>query len=203
LLLDEPLAALDIARRHEILPWLEKMRDELRMPMLYVTHSADELARLADHLVVLGEGTVKACGAAQEVLSRVDSPVVVGDDAGVLLHGTVTRRDAQWHLLQVDFPGGQLWVRDDGIAPGRPVRLRVLARDVSLTLEVPKDTSIQNHFPGRVEAIADDAHPSQALVRVRCGDSVVLARVTRKAIFELNLTVGAPVWVQVKSVAMR
>jgi molybdate transport system ATP-binding protein len=89
------------------------------------------------------------------------------------------------------------------MAPGRPVRLRVLARDVSLTLEVPKDTSIQNHFPGRVEAIADDAHPSQALVRVRCGDSVVLARVTRKAIFELNLTVGAPVWVQVKSVAMR
>jgi molybdate transport system ATP-binding protein len=202
LLLDEPLAALDLARRHEILPWLEKMRDEQRIPMLYVTHSADELARLADHLVVLGEGAVKACGAAQEVLSRVDSPAIVGDDAGVLLYGTVARRDAQWHLLQVDFPGGQLWVRDDGIAPGRQVRLRVLARDASLTLQAPQDTSIQNHFQGVVEAIADDAHPSQALARVRCGDSVVLARVTRKAIFALNLSAGAPVWVQVKSVAV-
>jgi molybdate transport system ATP-binding protein len=104
--------------------------------------------------------------------------------------------------LQVDFPGGQLWVRDDGIAPGRQVRLRVLARDVSITLQAPQDTSIQNHFQGLVEAIADDAHPSQALVRVRCGDSVVLARVTRKAIFSLNLSVGVPVWVQVKSVAV-
>ena len=202
LLLDEPLASLDMARRHEILPWLEKMRDELRTPMLYVTHSADEVARLADHLVVLERGSVKACGAAQDVLARIDSPVIVGEDAGVLLHGRVARRDEQWHLAQVEFAGGSLWVRDNAIPVGRPVRLRVLARDVSITTHDTRDTSIQNHVQGLIEAIAADVHPSQALVRIRCGESVLLARVTRRAISELKLAQDARVWAQVKSVAV-
>jgi molybdate transport system ATP-binding protein len=202
LLLDEPLAALDLARRHEILPWLEKMRDELSMPMLYVTHSADEVARLADHLVVLAGGCVKADGPAQEVLARVDSPVIVGEDAGVLLRGEVAQRDEVWHLALVRFAGGGLWVRGNAMPLGQPVRLRVLARDVSLTLDEPRGTSIQNHLEGRIEAIADDAHPSQALVRLRCGESILLARVTRRAISDLDLQVGAPVWAQVKSAAL-
>ncbi|WP_293661769.1 molybdenum ABC transporter ATP-binding protein [Rhodoferax sp. OV413] len=220
LLLDEPLAALDIARRHEILPWLEKMRDELSLPMLYITHSADELARLADHLVVLDQGTVKASGAAQEVLARVDSPVIVGDDAGVVLHGRVVQRDAQWHLAQVAFSGGALWVRDNGLAPGQAVRLRVLARDISISPQPTQDSSIQNHLQARIEAIADDAHPSQALVQLRCAgagagdpdaaalsfpqseESTLLARVTRRAIHTLQLVPGDAVWAQVKSVAV-
>jgi molybdate transport system ATP-binding protein len=213
LLLDEPLAALDIARRHEILPWLEKMRDELSLPMLYITHSADELARLADHLVVLERGAVKASGPATEILGRVDSPIIVGDDAGVVLHGHVVQRDAQWHLVQVEFAGGALWVRDTGLVTGQRVRLRLLARDISISAQPTHDSSIQNHVQGRIKAIADDAHPSQVLVQVHClgesksgepnsGESILIARVTRRAIHALDLNVGDAVWAQVKSVAV-
>jgi molybdate transport system ATP-binding protein len=202
LLLDEPLASLDMARRQEILPWLESMRDELHMPMLYVTHSADEVARLADHLVLLADGCVKAHGPAQEVLARVDSPVIVGEDAGVLLYGSVVRRDAHWHLSEVGFPGGALWVRDTHLAVGQQVRLRVLARDISITLHETQDTSIQNHLKARIETMVDDVHPSQALVRLRCGESVLLARVTQRAVSALNLSEGKEVWAQIKSVAV-
>ncbi len=201
-LLDEPLAALDLARRHEILPWLEKMRDELSMPMLYITHSADELARLADQVVMLEGGLVKACGPAPEVLARVDDPAIVGDEAGVLLKGRVVERDARWHLAKVAFEGGALWVRDSAMLLGQSVRLRVLARDLSLTVHATQDTSIQNHLHGHIEAIADDVHPSQALVRIRCGASVLVARVTRRALSSLKLAQGAAVWAQVKSVAV-
>ena len=202
LLLDEPMAALDAARRQDILPWLERMRDELRIPMLYVTHSADELARLADHLVVLDRGRVKAQGPVQEVLAAIDSPVVVGEDAGALLNGQVAERDARWQLVRVAFDGGSLWLRDSGVPLGRTVRLRVLARDVSLTTAEPQQTSIQNHFPCQIESVAPDAHPSQVLVRVRCADSLLLARITRRAYADLGLAPGTPAWVQVKSVAV-
>jgi len=202
LLLDEPLAALDLARRQEILPWLEKMRDALRVPMLYITHSADEVARLADHLVVLENGSVKACGDAQDVLARVESPAIAGEDAGVLLRGTVALCDAHWHLSQVEFPGGFIWVPDKGLALGQQVRLRVLARDISISTDEPQNTSIQNHLQGCIEAIVEDAHPSQALVQIRCGESILLARVTHRAIAVLNLKTGSTVWALVKSVAV-
>lgn len=202
LLLDEPLASLDMARRHEILPWLEKMRDELQLPMLYVTHSVDEVVRLADHLVVLDQGRVSGQGNAQEVLTRIDNPVVVGEDVGVLLHGTVDALEGQWHLAKVAFDGGSMWVRDGGMTVGKSVRLRVLARDVSITLKPSSDTSIQNHFSVKVESITDDVHPSQALLRLQCAASVLLARVTQRAVSELQLQPGAKVWAQVKSVAV-
>lgn len=202
LLLDEPMAALDLARRLEIMPWLERLRDELSIPMLYVTHSPDELARLADHLVVLERGQVRAVGPVQEVLASLQSPVVVGEDAGVLLQGRIAERDEDWQLARVAFEGGELWVRDRGIPVGQSVRLRVLARDVSLTTTEPHHTSIQNHLPGRIDSIAPDSHPSQVLVRVRCGEAVLLARITRRAQALLHLQPGSIVWVQVKSVAV-
>ncbi|RYY95072.1 MAG: ATP-binding cassette domain-containing protein, partial [Comamonadaceae bacterium] len=202
LLLDEPMAALDLARRQEVLPWLEKLRDELSIPMLYVTHAADELARLADHLVVLDRGRVVASGPVQDVLLSLRSPLVAGEDAGALLHGTVTERSAEWHLARVAFDGGAMWLRDSGLATGTRVRLRVLARDVSLTTQEPRGTSIQNHFPCVIESIAEDAHPSQALVRLRCGNSVLLARVTRRALASLALDASSAAWAQVKSVAL-
>ena len=202
LLLDEPLAALDAARRQDILPWLERLRDELRLPMLYVTHSADELARLAQHLVVLERGQVRAAGPVAQVLAALDSPLVVGEDAGALLQGTVLERDATWHLARVGFAGGELSVRDEGLPVGREVRLRVLARDVSLALAEPRQTSIQNLLPAVVDAIAPDAHASQVLVRLRCGESLLLARITRRACEALGLCPGLPVWAQVKSAAL-
>jgi molybdate transport system ATP-binding protein len=202
LLLDEPLASLDHARRQDILPWLERLRDEIHIPMLYVTHSADEVARLADTLVVLERGQVTAAGPAAQVLASIETPVVLGEDMGALLEGTVQERDAHWHLARVQFAGGSLWLRDSGIALGKHVRLRVLARDVSVSTEAPQHTSIQNLLPCVVQSVAPDTHPSQALLRLACGDTVLLARITARAVDTLKLLPGKPVWAQVKSVAL-
>jgi molybdate transport system ATP-binding protein len=202
LLLDEPLAALDHARRQEVLPWLEKLRDDLNIPMLYVTHAVDEVARLADTLVVMNAGRIQANGPVADVLTQADLPVVLGEDAGALLTGIVLSIDTPWHLAQVGFAGGALWVRDSGLQVGQTVRLRVLARDVSVTLAEATQTSIQNHVPCVVDAITPEAHPSQILLRLRCGDSVLMARVTARGAHELGLQLGMPVWAQVKSVAL-
>jgi len=202
LLLDEPLTALDYSRRQDILPWLEKMRDELKIPMLYVTHSADEAARLADQLVVLERGQIKAAGAVAEVLSASASPLAHGEDAGALLEGQISQRDPQWHLACVRFAGGSLWLRDSGVPLGKKVRLRVMARDVSIATEEPTRTSIQNHLPCVIESVSADNHPSQALLRLRCAESILLARVTWRAVDALGLHAGQSAWAQVKSVAL-
>jgi molybdate transport system ATP-binding protein len=202
LLLDEPLASLDHARRQDILPWLERLRDEVKIPMLYVTHAADEVARLAHTLVVMERGKVSAVGPVAEVLAGIHSPVVLGDDVGALLEGTVQERDLRWHLAKVNCVGGALWLRDSGVHVGQKVRLRVLARDVSLAISEPSHTSIQNILPCVVDTIAPDHHPSQVLVRLRCGDSIFLARITARAADTLALAPGQTVWAQVKSVAL-
>jgi molybdate transport system ATP-binding protein len=202
LLLDEPLASLDHARRQEILPWLERLRDELHIPMLYVTHSAAEVARLADTLIVLDQGRATATGPVAQVLARTDLPAVAGEDAGALLEGSVQERDERWHLARVAFDGGSLWLRDSGLAIGKRVRLRVLARDVSVAIREPGASSIQNVLPCVVKAVTADAHPSQVIVRLACGPSVLLARVTARAADALGLARGMHAWAQVKSVAL-
>ncbi len=202
LLMDEPLASLDAARRQEIFPWLAKLRDELKMPMLYVTHSAEEVTRLADYLVVLEQGQVKAQGPVGTVLTQVVNPVVIGEDAGALIAGHIGAVEAEWHLSRVDFEGGRIWMRDAGLPVGKAVRIRILARDVSLATAEPLNTSIQNKLQGVIQSITPDAHPSQVMVVLKCGTEEVLARVTRRAISELGLQLGMPVWAQVKSVAL-
>ena len=114
----------------------------------------------------------------------------------------VAERDLRWHLARMEFPGGSLWIRDSGVAVGAAARLRVLARDVSLTTQEPIQTSIQNHFEALIEATQTDAHPAQVLVRLRLLDNVVLARITQRAWHQLGLATGQRVWVQVKSVAL-
>jgi len=202
LLLDEPLASLDASRRNEILPWLMKLRDELKLPMLYVTHSLDEVARLASTLVLLDHGRVVAAGAARDVLSRIDTSAMFGDDAGALLEGTVAERDTRWQLARIAFAGGDLWLRDGGHDIGRAVRLRVLARDVSIATQEPQGSSIQNVIAAVVEETAPDLHPSQVMVKLRCGESVLLARITARAADSLALARGQRVWAQMKSVAL-
>ncbi|TAN46542.1 MAG: molybdenum ABC transporter ATP-binding protein [Methylococcaceae bacterium] len=202
LLMDEPLAALDLKRKQEILPYLERLRDELDIPVLYVSHSPDEVARLADHLVVLEDGRVLANGPLGATLARLDLPIRLGEEAGVVLDAVVAERDAAWHLARVDFPGGSLWTRDQGLAAGCRVRVRVLARDVSLATQRQEHTSILNLLPGCVDAIADDDHPGLALVRVRIGASVLVARLTKRSSVALGLVPGLALWVQVKSVAL-
>ncbi len=202
LLLDEPLAAVDAARRQEILPWLERLRDELRLPMLYVTHAADEVARLGSHLVLLEAGRCIAQGPLAETLARVDLPQLAGDEAAALLEGQVEQVDREWHLARVAFAGGSLWVSDSGLAEGRAVRVRVLARDVSIVREPPHATSIQNVLPCTIRAIAPAGHPSQVTVQLACGESLLLSRITARSAHALQLAAGEAVWAQVKSVAL-
>ena len=204
LLLDEPLSALDAQRRAEILPWLERLRDEADIPMLYVTHSADEMARLAQTLVLMDQGRAVACGPVGEVLLRTDLAVVPADETGVLLHGTVLERDTPWELMRVGFKGGALWLRDSGAAKGQGVRLRVLARDVGIATELPRATSVQNLLPCVVEEMAPDPrHSAQVLVTLRCeGGEALLARVTSRSAHQLALAPGMPAWAQVKAVAL-
>ena len=119
-----------------------------------------------------------------------------------MLDAQVLHLDTPWHLAQVGFDGGAMWIRDTGLVPGQRVRLRVLARDVSLNVQAATGTSIQNHVPCVVQSLTPDTHPAQVLVRLRCGASVLVARVTARAVHDLGLTAGQSVWAQVKSVAL-
>ena len=203
LLMDEPLAALDAQRKAEVLPYLEGLHTELAIPIIYVSHAIDEVARLADQLVLMDAGRVTAQGPLADTLARLDLPLARGEDAGVVLEASVGAHDAQWQLARLDVnPQCQLWARDHGLAAGSRVRLRVLARDVSLAHGPLAGSSIGNQFQGVVEAIADDAHPALALVRVRVGTAPLMARLTRRSVHGLDLAVGRPVWAQVKTVAL-
>jgi molybdate transport system ATP-binding protein len=202
LLMDEPLSALDLARRNEILPYLERLHEELAIPVLYVSHMPDEVARLADHILLIDAGRVVASGPLAQTLTRLDLPMTLGSDSGAVIEGTIAEVDTEWHLVRVDFAGGSLWTREQGIALGSKVRVRVLANDVSLALDRSERTSIQNSLQGVVDAIGEDGHPGQLLVRVCVGDVALLASVTRRAAAALALKVGDAVWVQVKSVAL-
>ncbi|MHB1265991.1 MAG: molybdenum ABC transporter ATP-binding protein [Acidithiobacillus ferriphilus] len=202
LLMDEPLAALDLKRKSEILPYLERLHDELEIPVLYVSHSPDEVARLADHLVLMENGQVRASGALTETLARLDLPIRLDEDAGVVLEGLVTELDADWHLARVSFVGGKLWVRDSGVPLNHRVRIRILARDVSLALEPHTGTSILNMLPAVVTQLGDDLHPALALVRLDAGGAPLLARLTRRSAAALDLHPGQAVWAQIKAVAL-
>ncbi|NDY93575.1 molybdenum ABC transporter ATP-binding protein [Ideonella livida] len=200
MLLDEPLAALDQRRKEEILPYLERLHRELDIPMLYVTHAPQEMARLADHVVLLEQGRVVQSGPVADTLSRLD--LRLGEEQGAVVEAVVDALDPEWHLVRVAFDGGQLWTRDPGATLGQRVRVRVLARDVSLARHPPGASSIQNLLPAQVVELAQDEHPGLALVRLRLGNSHLVARLTRRAAAELGIAVGQPVWAQVKSVAL-
>ncbi len=202
LLMDEPLASLDLARKQEILPYLERLRDELEMPVLYVSHAADEVARLADHIVVLEGGRAVAQGPLGETLARLDLPIRLGEEVGAVFNATVAERDAEWHLARVEFDGGELWVRDSGAALGSRVRVRVLARDVSVAASRHDDVSIMNMLPATVAAYAGEDHPALVLVQLHVGGTALLARLTRRSAQRLDLAPGRRVWVQIKAVAL-
>ncbi|WP_295387133.1 molybdenum ABC transporter ATP-binding protein [uncultured Thiodictyon sp.] len=206
LLMDEPLAALDHQRKQEILPYLERLHDTLSIPVLYVSHAPDEVARLADHLVVMDAGRVLASGPLQETLARLDLPIRLGEDAGVVLEGRIAERDARWHLLRVECAGASLWVRDTGAAIDHPVRVRILARDVSISLTHAEGTSIVNSLQAKVVALGEDSHPALALVRLQVGTdagaATVIARVTHRSADHLGLAPALAVWIQIKAVAV-
>lgn len=202
LLMDEPLASLDLARKREILPYLERLKSSFDIPILYVSHSMNEVARLADHAVTLENGKVIAQGNLTEVFSRVDLPIELGDDTGVVIEGQVIERDEQWQLNKVAFNGGTVWVCDGGEALQQNVRIRILAKDVSLALSSHDDMSILNRIQVSIEAIQACTSTSMSLVRLKAGDSYLIARVTNKSLHHLNLKPSSNAWAQIKSVAI-
>ncbi len=202
LLMDEPLASLDQARKQEILPYLESLKNELDVPIIYVSHSPDEVARLADTLVAMEDGHIVASGPLNETLTRLDFPIKLGEEVGSVVQANVVERDAQWQLAKASFDGGELWFRDSGHPIGSPVRVRVFARDISLSLQHHSDTSIVNSLPAVVEEISTEQHPGLALVKLRVGNTPLVARLTHRSAHHLELAPGKPIWAQIKSVAI-
>ena len=202
LLMDEPLAALDLKRKLEILPYLEKLHDELDIPVLYVSHAPDEVARLADHLVLMEDGKVVASGPLMETLSRADLPPTFADDAGVVLEARVEGQEADG-LTRLTIPGGRLLVSRVEAEPGKTLRCRIHARDVSLALTASTDSSILNTLPARVAAVVATDTPGHVLVQLELAEGVrLLARITERSRAALGIRPGLAVVAQVKAVAL-
>jgi molybdate transport system ATP-binding protein len=202
LLMDEPLASLDTARKLEILPYLERLRNSFNIPILYVSHAVDEIVRLADHAVIMEQGKVLAQGGITELFSRVDLPLGVSNEVGAILECKVVQRDKQWHLMRVAFDGGELWLPNVANNENNTQRIRVLASDVSLTLSPHTDSSILNVLSGQIAEIINDQDPAMALLRLKVGDTFLLARLTQKSLHNLGLTLGKGIWIQIKSAAI-
>lgn len=201
LLMDEPLTALDQASKQDILPYLESLHDELDIPVLYVSHTRDEVARLADHLVLLRDGCIIASGPINAMLTRLDLPLARGRDAEVVIDAVIAGHDEDYHLTYLDCDDLRFFVTRQALGVGDHVRLRLAARDISITLKRHAATSILNVFPATVEELTPEAE-GQTTVRLMMGSTPVLSRITYKSARALGLTGGKRVYVQIKSVAL-
>jgi molybdate transport system ATP-binding protein len=201
-LMDEPLASLDQARKGEILPFLDRLHAESDVPVIYVSHNIDEVCRLCDHLVVMDMGRVVADGDLQSVLVRIDLPILAGEEAGSVIQGVVDAFDENDELTQLHCAGGDIWVPGRAGHEGATVRLRIRANDVSLCRTRPETSTILNIVPAVVDALESE-NGSSVLVRLAIGGDRVVARVTRRSIRELGLQEGDDIFAQIKSVAVR
>ena len=213
IIMDEPLASLDGRRKDEIMIYLNRIKTESQVPILYVTHAVDEVTRLADHVVLLDAGSVVKQGSPSEVFSVADLPLPDDQEQGVIIEGQIHAKDEQWQLNAVALikevalkkevaPEHQVWVRDSGEQIGTRVHLQILARDVSIALSNQTDTSITNRLAAEVVEVAPDADPAFASVRLQVGQHHLIARLTRRSVAQLALQPGMPVWAQIKSVAL-
>ncbi|MDR2926019.1 MAG: molybdenum ABC transporter ATP-binding protein [Azoarcus sp.] len=203
LLMDEPLAALDMKRKLEILPYLEKLHDELSIPVIYISHSLDEVARLADHIALIENGRITVTGSLADILSRPGLAAAFADEAGAILETTMAGREPDG-LVRLAFSGGSLLIAGVGHEAGKRLRCRIHASDVSLALSAHADTSILNCLPATVVAIEEAPTPGHALAQLRLmdGETLLLARITERSRRALNITPGLKLIAQVKSVAI-
>jgi len=201
LLLDEPLAALGDDQKADILPYLESVYQQLDIPVLYVSHSRNEVARLADHMLLLDNGEIKASGKMTEIFTALDLPMAHQSRAESIIKASVSHYDEEFGIASVAFLGGQFSVAAEPLIVGSKVRLQVLARDVSITLEPQKNTSILNIIPVTIDAIAKESK-SQMTVRLIADETVLLSRITCKSAYNLNLKEGDKVYAQVKTAAL-
>jgi len=201
LLMDEPLSALDAPSKAEILPYLERLHAELSIPVLYITHAMPEVMRLADYLLVINQGKILSQGTLSEVLTRLDLALTHTDDAGAVVEARVVAYDEPFHLTYLEFNGGRFSIFHDNLPTGQQVRVRVLARDVSLALENETHSSILNIFQAVITDLMMES-PGQVLIKLAIQDTVLLARISLKSSNLLKLQVGMPVYARVKSVAL-
>jgi molybdate transport system ATP-binding protein len=213
LLMDEPLAALDAQRKAEILPWLEQLHEQLDIPVVYVTHSTDELARLADHVVLLDAGQVRQSGPVMDLMTRLDLPLAHGDGAAALIEARICDHAPDDLLCMLEFVGGNLVLPQTRATPlptGTKVRVRIQARDVSVSLQKPEQTSVLNILPATVVEMTDDG-PGQVLLGLQLGHAEhgttinttrLLSRISQLSARRLNIAPGMAVYAQIKGVAM-
>jgi molybdate transport system ATP-binding protein len=202
LLMDEPLASLDSARKAEIMPYLTRLKTGLRLPILYVTHSLDEVAELGDSLVLIDTGRVIGCGPLSEIAARADLPLAQRDDAAAVLLCRVMEHDRVRRLSRLEGAGATLWLPLLNMPIGAERRLRIPAREVILARKEPDSISLHNIVPGAVRRIADDAGGCSVLVEIALADGTLLSRVTPDAIVKLALRDGAPVLALIKSTSI-
>jgi molybdate transport system ATP-binding protein len=201
LLMDEPLAALDVPRKTEILDYVERLRDELSIPIVYVSHSVTEITRLADTVVVLSDGKCLAVGAVDDVMGQVDLKPATGRyEAGSVLDTRVAAHDSEDHLTTLAFDGGVLIVPHLEASIGERVRARIRARDVSLSLRKPSEISILNVLSARVTAIFDETGPIVDL-QLAVGGATLVARITRRSFRQLGIRNGQEIYALVKAVS--
>jgi molybdate transport system ATP-binding protein len=201
LLMDEPLAALDALSKEDILPYLEALHEELSIPVLYITHSLPEVMRLADYLVMLAGGRVIAQGSLEEMLGRLDLPLLHSEEAGSVISAQVIAHEEEFYLSHLKFCGGYLRIPQVRLAIGEKARVRILARDVSLALDHDTRSSILNIFPATVLAQTSD-NKGRMLVKLDIDGCVLVARITLKSATLLELTPGMSLYAQVKAVAL-
>jgi molybdate transport system ATP-binding protein len=202
LLMDEPLASLDSNRKWEILQYIERLRDEVKIPIVYVSHAIEEVVRLADTVVVMSDGKAVAHGRPTDIMSRLDLHPALGRyERGAVIEAKAIAYDAEDDLTTLTFSGGQLAVTSLDALMGEPVRIRIRARDVSIALQRPRDVSILNVLPGRIAEIGDDS-TGIVDVRIAVGEAYLLARLTRRSVRNLGLRVGLEVYALVKAISL-
>jgi molybdate transport system ATP-binding protein len=201
LLMDEPLASLDDPRKEQILPYVERLRDELDIPVVYVSHSIAEVARLATDIVVLAAGRVMIAGPTAEIMRRPDLlPMEEQGESGAVLAATVATHDDEYEMTMLDSPAGRLFVPAFDAAPGTKISLRIRARDVMIATQHPEGLSALNVLPGRISSITTTG-PTQVEVEIACGGASILSRITRQSEAALGLAVGRDVFAVIKTVS--
>ena len=202
LLMDEPLSALDHAAKAAILPYLERLHRELSLPVLYVSHDPDEVARLADRMVLLDKGKVTASGPVASVMTELRLPLASYSNAAAVLEGIVSSHDESFHLSTIVCGDNRFLVPRTKLKVGERTRLRIHARDVSLCLNSRNDSSVNNIFPAEIIDTHDSDH-SQVQIRLRLLDGqTLLSHITRRSALALGLREGMLVYAQVKSTAL-
>ena len=202
LLLDEPLSSLDQMRKNEIYPWMDQLAHELHIPMIFVTHSLEEITRLTQYLMVIEEGKIQSMGPTIDVMSSIHNTYDFGEQTGSMLMATVQSLEEEWHLAKLSIGDQVLWIENRNFSCGDTLQLRILAKDVSLSLNKPQGSSIQNAMACTILDVNTESTTSQCLVQLQCGSHKLLANITKRSFANLKLAVGMELWAQVKSVAI-